>query len=153
VQAVTRLLLAILAGLMVALPAVGDETGGGGDSGIWILPRASGVGGPTSCGGGAGTSLAGPRAALVLPLLRNPVTMQMPTNMGQPMAALYETPGCARLPLVVSGNRVTLPVSTLKYVRDSVSGLADGWMIDANGCGFLLRVRRAANQEVHVEIF
>lgn len=139
-----------LATLLLALSGRGDS-GGGGDSGVWILPLASNVSALPSAdlensGATRDWRLAAPS--------RGPLKMQVSAAVGQAFALLYEADTGLQLPIVVTGRCVLIPVRTQEALLASSSlGKAVGSIVDANGCGYLLRIRRTAAGELLIEIF
>src|SRR5689334_13203910 len=97
-------LLALLLGLLAALPLLGgDTTGGGGDCGVWILPRAGQISqGPSS----------GPRplneavASHIVSDLTHSFTMQASSNMSHIVATLSSS-NLGTLGVSVVGSQIT----------------------------------------------
>jgi hypothetical protein len=154
-RSILRTTLAVIVGLLFALPAVGDEEVGGGDSGIWILPRSSSMVTQLIVGGGANLAQQSPRAVRVITSPSACLTMKMPSEMGAPIASLWEVaPLGLTLPISVSGNHVTISQRTMLALLSPVStGSADGLMVDTMGLGFRLLVRRTAPNTLRFEIY
>lgn len=140
-------LLVALASLLGSLAASGS-TGGGGDTGVWILPSSQPLAGVLPGMGAQRT----PRASLTLaPTL--PYNVNMLTScMGAPACALWGMPAAVPLPLWASGSVVTLPVRTLQLVRDT--GIrAEGSIVDSAGNGYILHVIKSADGNLQVLIY
>lgn len=139
-------LLVALASLLGSLAASGS-TGGGGDTGVWILPSCRPV---TSQPGMV--ALRTPRASLTLaPTLTSSVGMAT-SCMGVPGCALWGMPAAVPLPMTVSGSVVTLPVQTLQLVRDT--GIrAEGLIVDGTGNGYLVHVLKTVDGKIQVQIY
>lgn len=135
-----RVLLACLAALFCSLPVTSADGGGGGDSGVWILPNSL----PVMAQPMGNPFLRAPRAERTMATLNTGMTMVMPPQMGAPISQLFEMPTHQPLPSIISGDRVTLTLATLMAIRDG-TGLAEGLIIDLNGNGFILRVSKNAN--------
>ncbi|MEQ1630961.1 MAG: hypothetical protein ABL997_01215 [Planctomycetota bacterium] len=139
----------VLASLLLALSGRGDS-GGGGDSGVWILPLASNVSGLPSVDQ---ENTGAPRDwRLAVPSL-GPLKMQVSADVGQAFAVLYESDTGLQLPIMVSGRCIMIPARTQEALLASSSlGKAMGSIADASGRGYLLRIRRSAAGELLVEI-
>ena len=134
-KALLRNLLVVLAGLLSVLPLTGDD-GNGGDSGVWILPRSRNV---TS--GFSVVSETTPRAIRHLTTLANPFVMKVSSEMGAPVGTLTDPVSNLQLPLLVSGNCVTIPAATLQSLASAAITQVAGVIVDQAGLGYMLVVR------------
>lgn len=140
-RSLLRSLLTILA-LLCGMSA----GGGGGDSGVWILPLSSNV---------SATGI-GPLARDSRPaaLGKGDVVMQVSSDMGAMTASLSETGSGIALPIRVSGNKVVVPEATLQaLLSSSSSGVALGVVVDLRGRGYVIKITRTNSAELTVEIY
>jgi hypothetical protein len=140
----------LAAALLFAVAGPGSDGGGGGDSGVWILPRSAPIsqlplsGMPAQQGARDWRSLTTPKEALVL---------QLPGEMASAVAALRDVASGAVLPVHTVGGRVVLPLRTLQAMLSAgASGQSLGVIVDGQGRGFLLVVRRTAADTLRVEV-
>ncbi len=144
-----RVLLTCLAVLFCCLPAT-SSVGGGGESGIWILPSSDHVDASPLMGS---ARVLTPRATLDLTSISTGLFMVMPPDMGRPLATVREGSAQQPLPAYTYGNRVFLPMFTLAYVRDSVVGQASGLIVDSTGQGFVLTITRNGTNGLRLQIY
>lgn len=124
----------------------GMSAGGGGDSGVWILPLSSNV-----STGSAGSQC---RASLATKPGKGGVVMQVSADMGAMTAALVEVGSNLPLPIQVSGNKVVVPELTLQaLLSPASSGVATGLVLDANGRGYVIKILRSTASDLTVEIY
>lgn len=144
-----RTLLLAIAAFVFAL--FGSASGGGGDGGVWILPRSSHVCGmPTS----GAQVLTPPRDWRALSAPKADLVMQLPPEMGVAAAQLLDRQTGAPLPVSVAGKTLTIPLSTLRFVlAQPASSVAVGIVLDANGMGFVVMVRRVSATDLRVEVY
>ena len=143
-----RTLLLAIAALEFAL--FGSASGGGGDGGVWILPRSSHVCGLPASGA---QTLTPPRDRRSLSAPKADLVMQLPPEMGVAAAHLVDLSSGASLPVSVAGKTLTIPLRTLQFVlAQTGSGVAQGLVLDASGRGFLVLVRRVSATELRVEV-
>lgn len=122
------------------------SAGGGGDSGVWILPLSSNV--------SSGTTGSQCRASLATKVSKGGVVMQVSSDMGAMTAAMVEVGSNLPLPIQVSGNKVVVPEITLQaLLSPSSSGTATGLVLDANGRGYVVKILRTSATELTVEIY
>ncbi len=148
-QNLLRGLMLLMAALLLAVAGPGSD-GGGGDSGVWILPRSAPIsqlplsGMPAQQRARDWRSLTAPKEALVL---------QLPGEMASAVAALRDVASGAVLPVHTVGGRVVLPLRTLQAMLSAgASGQSLGVIVDGQGRGFLLVVRRTAADTLRVEV-
>ena len=155
---VQRGLLLAAALLLGMLPLSGSALlGGGGDTGVWILPRSAFVGNaPAGSGGQATSNLVGgtPRAQLVRSL-GNPVSMRVTGTISLPPAAVLVDPVSGLpLPLDVAGNVVTLTPRVAGLVGASATKSMTGTIVDVRGRGYSIVVSvDSARQTVSVQVW
>lgn len=149
-RALLQTLLIALASLLLALAGPGAAPGGGGESGVWVLPLASNV----ACMPlNAAESMRSPRDWRAVAPSSGPLQMKVSADVSAPAAVLYDSGTQLSLPLVVSGNRVLLPVRTEEALLAPTSaGMATGAIVGANGRGYLIRIRRTSATGLIVEI-
>jgi hypothetical protein len=134
-----RCLQLLLVGLLGALPLAVAEDGpncGGGDSGVWILPRISNLGGSL----GSGIIASAPARATRRTSIDKPFTMRVSNEMGAPTGFLTEIQTGVALPLSINGAEVTILASTMQALANAGVTLAAGSIVDVRGRGYLLRV-------------
>lgn len=148
-RCVLRVCWALLAVLLCALSASGAPGGGGGggDTGVWILPNsrpmlAMPVGNPFPTT---------PRAVLDVPNPTAGVFLQMPNDMGAVISRVYLRSSGALVPTVDTGRVVEVPSTVLRAVQAG-QGEVEGYLLDINGNGFLLRIVRIAGG-VQLQVF
>jgi hypothetical protein len=89
-------------------------------------------------------SLTAPKEALVL---------QLPGEMASAVAALRDVASGAVLPVHTVGGRVVLPLRTLQAMLSAgACSQSLGVIVDGQGRGFLLVVRRTAADTLRVEV-
>lgn len=152
-----RGLLIVAALLLGMLPLFGSAFGGGGDTGVWILPRSAFVGNAPGGSGGQTTSnlVGGTPRAQATRALGNPLTMRVSGTISLPPAAVLVDPvsGLA-LPLDVAGNVVTLSTRVVGLVAASATKSMAGTVVDARGRGYSLLVSvDPARQTVTVQVW
>lgn len=130
-----KLLLKILFALFVAtllrLPGT-DSAGGGGDGGVWILPRPGSM---------AGTSLVSPplssaRAVRTWNNVSTGLRFGAPSPLDEPIATLTESLSGQVVPLAEAGGVVTIPGGVLVGLLNGGSTRSDVLVLDANGDGY-----------------
>lgn len=124
-------LLVLILGLGAALPAF--EDGGGGDTGVWILPRCTNIGSRTNL-------INAPLGTRSFGSLSAGVSMSVSEEMLAPTASLTLANGTV-LPLPTRGLTVDVPASVLQSLALTESRAATGVIVDANGYGYLFEVR------------
>jgi hypothetical protein len=143
-------LLALLLGLLAALPLLGGDTcGGGGENGVWILPRAGQISqGPSS----------GPRpinealTSHVVTDLTHNFVMQASSNMAHIVATL-SNPNLGSLGVSVCGSQITLGSSLMQAVGQLPNSRCDLLVIDENYCGYLMSLVFDANRRLTVYVY
>lgn len=137
-MAVVRAVLLVLVGLFAVLPLFGhDDEGGGGDSGVWILPRSSYLG----SGGGPQIISAPPRGIRHHPDLSRDLSLQMSSEMSEPTGVLTDPVTNRPIPLAVDGMHVTVRSATLRSIESAGVTEVYGTVIDSQGRGYILRLR------------
>lgn len=138
---------ALLRALLTTLAILfGLSAGGGGDSGVWILPLSSNV----------GTSMTGAQLRDSRPSSpsKGDLVMQVSADMGAMTAILFESGSNLPLAIQVSGNKVIVPSATLQVLLSpSSSGRAGGVVVDVRGRGYVIKLSRKNSTEVTVEIY
>lgn len=153
-----RSLLILVALLLGMLPLSGSAMGGGGDTGVWILPRSAFIANLPNGPGGSGTtsSLVGPapRAQATRPLSSS-LSMQVSGAMSLPPAAVLVDPvSGVPLPLDVVGGVVTVTSRLAALVATSATNSMSGAIVDARGRGYTLLVSvDAVRQTVTVQVW
>lgn len=129
-----NLLLKILFALFVAtlLRLPGTDTAGGGDGGVWILPRP----GPMN-----GTSLVAPplntaRAVRTWLDASTGIRFSPPSPLDEPIATLTESFSGMVLPLAQAGGVVSVSGRLLTGLLQAGSTRSDILVVDANGNGY-----------------
>lgn len=137
----SRVLIGLALGLLLAIPVVGDDAlGGGGETGVWILPSSRPVN-SIQVNGAQFTQ----RAVRSFRVVSTPsdLRIQMPADMGAPLVVLHELSTGLPVEALVSGNTVTLTQRGMRLlVNQASSGRALGQIADANGRGFLVTIDR-----------
>src|SRR5262245_4472540 len=137
-----HLLLVGLAALLLGLPGVGSP-GGGGDSGVWILPCSRPMAGVTFQ-----DSVLEARSTYDVAAVTNNLTLQMPTSMGAPIVTVCEVPSFTPLPVTVSGRDVIISKDTLIALMNG-TGRVQGIIVDAANNGFTLTSCRLESGTLH----
>lgn len=135
--ALVRYWIALIACLLIALPAVsGGGGGGGGDStGVWILPRSSQLGSlPPS-------SVATPRGTFRFPGLTQAIVLKVAPDVINPVATIVNPLTNQYIGLPVAGDTVTIPASVLNGLANAGIATAYGSIVDAAGRGYYFRLR------------
>lgn len=129
-----KLLLKILFALFVAtlLRLPGTDSAGGGDGGVWILPRPGSM---------AGASLVTPplsaaRAVRTWGDVSTGVRFGAPSPLDEPIATLTESLSGQLVPLAEAGGVVTIPGRVLVGLLNGGSTRSDVLVVDANGDGY-----------------
>jgi hypothetical protein len=137
-KTLARCLLLVLVGLLGAVPMVSAEDipGGGGDTGVWILPRSSYLNGSL----GANVISTAPSRGTRTTSLDKSFSMRISSEMGSPTAFMTDPLSGLVLPMLVNGRDVTIPASTLQALANASVRLAIGSILDANGRGYYLRI-------------
>lgn len=117
-------LLVVLLGLLAWLPA---DDGGGGDTGVWILPRSRCLSGSTV--------LVQPISTRSFSTLDRPVSLTVSAEMGSPMGTLVMPTG-AIVPLPVRGLTVDIPASLLQALAAANVTSVRGLIVDQSGRGY-----------------
>ena len=142
-------LLLVLAGLLCVLPVLaGGGQDGNGGAGIWVLPRSGNLASPLP------VILSAPRSTMHLTALTQPVVMKVSAEVINPAAILIDPTSGANLPMLTSGNIVTIPETTLLGLLRSGVLVADGSIVDAANHGYYFRVTiDPVNQTGDVQVF
>lgn len=129
-----KLLLKILFALLVAtlLRLPGTDSAGGGDGGVWILPRPGTM---------SGTSLVAPplnsaRAVRTWLNAATGIRFCPPVPLDEPIATLTESLSGAVIPLAENGGVVSIPGQLLTGLLRGGSNRSDILVVDANGDGY-----------------
>lgn len=137
-SALLRLWIALLAGLLLALPAISGGGGGGagGDStGVWILPRSNQLGSlPPS-------SVTTPRGTFRFPGLSLPIVLRVAPDVVNPVATIVNPLTNQLIGLPVAGDTVTIPPTVLNGLANAGITMAYGSISDATGRGYYFRLR------------
>jgi hypothetical protein len=134
---VLRVWVALLACLLLALPAIsGGGGGGGGDStGVWILPRSSQLGSmPPS-------SVTTPRGTFRFPSLSQPIALKVAPDVVNPIATIVNPLTNQYIGLPVAGDTVTISPTVLNGLANAGIATAYGSIVDATGRGYYFRLR------------
>jgi hypothetical protein len=144
-----RALLLALAAFVFAL--AGMSAGGGGDGGVWILPRSNHVFSiPTS----GAQVLTPPRDWRTATAPKTDFVMQLPSEMGAATAHVVDRRTGIALPIRIVGKTVTIPLASLQALLAQSNGAsADGLIVDANGLGLLLTIRRVSATDVRIDVW
>lgn len=145
-----HLFLVLLVGLSTMLGSLvaAGSAGGGGDTGVWILPNCRPVASTFS-----GMFAPRLRASLtVSPNVTAGVNMAVSSGMGAPVCSLWAMPGAVPMQLLASGSVVTLPLPSLLAVRD-LGIRAEGSMVDAAGNGYLIHVVKISDGSLQIQIY
>jgi len=138
-----HLLFVGLAALLLGLPGIGSP-GGGGDSGVWILPCSRPMAGVTF----QDSIIEAPRSTYDVDCVTSGLTLLMPSSMGAPTVAVFELPSFTPLPVTVSGRNVIISKETLIALMSGTGRLL-GIIVDASGNGFVLSCCRLESGALH----
>lgn len=129
-----KLLLKILFVLCVAtlLRLPGTDTSGGGDGGVWILPRPGSM---------SGTSLVAPplnsaRAVRTWLDVSTGIRFSPSVPLDEPIATLTESLSGTTVPLAETGGVVSIPGRLLTSLLRGGSSRSDILVVDSNGDGY-----------------
>lgn len=142
------LLPLLVAALWAIVPASGEDTGGG-DSGVWILPRSTFVSGVSmiSSPNGPGTGTEPRDFRYGLPR-HDPVSMRVsPEVQLPPVATITEPISSLRIPVYISGGVATLRPEAMALLIQTPGATAVGTLIDRQGRGYLLTVTVDGSQD------
>lgn len=129
-----RSLLAVLLGLCAVLPVLGGEECGGGEGGVWILPRSSVLTGT----GGRLRQLNLARNHHHFDDISKGVSFEMSSEIGIAVAVLSDPQTNSSQELSISGHVVQLAGTFLTNLRNSGTMRADILVSDENGNGYLM---------------
>jgi hypothetical protein len=129
-----RTLAAVLLGLCAVLPVLGGDECGGGEGGVWILPRSSVM----TNGGGRGRVLGLARGTKTFPTLLKSIDLQLSGELGAAaaMMSVSETNTTVQLPII--GHVLHLSSAMLQQMSASGVQSADIVVSDENGSGYLM---------------
>ena len=130
-----RSLLAVLLGLCAVLPVLGGDECGGGEGGVWILPRSSVLSGSN---GGRLRQLSLARYHSHTDDLSKGIAMEMSSEIGVAVAVLSDPVTNSSQHLAVSGHRLELEGVFLLELRNAGMQRAEIIVSDENGNGYLM---------------
>jgi hypothetical protein len=142
-----HLLLVGLAALLLGLPGIGSP-GGGGDSGVWILPCSRPMAGVTF----QDSVFEAPRSSYDVTCASTSLTLLLPAGMGPAMPLVFELPNFTPVPVTVSGRNVIISKDTLTALMGG-TGRVQGVIVDAFGNGFTLSSFRYESGGMHFMIY
>ncbi|GAB4147414.1 MAG: hypothetical protein Fur0037_15590 [Planctomycetota bacterium] len=126
-----RALLALLLGLSAALPVLGDSVTGGGEGGVWILPRSTVM-------TGSGITARQARASCKIDDLQKGLVMQMSSEVGVAIAVLTDPASNLVHPLAVNGHDVILDGNLLVGLHNTGVASISVTVVDENGLGYAI---------------
>lgn len=125
-----KILFAIVVATLLRLP--GTDSSGGGDGGVWILPRPGSM---------SGTSLVSPplnsaRAVRTWLDVATGIRFSPSAPLDEPIATLTESLSGTVIPLAEAGGVVSIPGRLLTGLVNGGSTRSDILVVDANGDGY-----------------
>lgn len=141
-----RVMVALLLGLLAAVAAIGSDEIGGGDGGVWILPRSSSL-----ATGRLDVPLSAARASRGLGDFSKPVDLKLPSEMGRALATLTVRGTGNTVALPSDGGIVRLSSSMLQGLAGVAPAIADLLIVDAAGRG--LRATLVFESETHATLY
>lgn len=134
-----RVLVVLLAALWLAAPSVGGEGGdNAGGTGVWVLPEASGLGGPGS---------SGPNCSREISNLEKDLKLTVANNVGSFVATVCEVGSGVVMPLATSGRDVLLPAATMVAFRNANVAEVEIVIADESLVGYRIRLTIEQNGE------
>ena len=144
-----RTLLLALAAFVFAL--AGMSAGGGGDGGVWILPRSNHVCSIPTTGAQV---LLPPRDWRTVSTPKADLVMQLPSEMGAAVAQVVDRATRVALPIRIVGKQMTIPLASLQVLLLQQGPMvADGLGVDASGFGLRLAIRRMSATDLRIEVW
>jgi hypothetical protein len=138
----TRILAALALAICLALPAIGGEGGGSGETsggGVWVLPRSGCMFGLSSW-----SSMA-PRDTHQF-AISSDVVLQASTEVGIASAIFLDDLSGLPVSLNVSGTQVRIPTALMLGLAQSPGTGATIMIVDAQMQGYLMRLSINAGQ-------
>lgn len=135
-NAIVRILLAIVLAAWISSPSVGSEGGeNAGGTGIWILPRATFFSGGTGLGSGVA-----PREVRLFANANQDIRLAVSDEVGAAVATLVEDASGASSSLPVTGFLVVIPSSLQQSLLSSNSVRSTIVIADASQLGYFIEV-------------
>lgn len=131
-RSLLRGMMALLLGLVAVLPVLGGDTRGGGESGVWILPRACSMSGTVG-----DPPLSEARANQTFPLSGN-IQAQLPAEMGPTLVTMVPRGTSELYPLAVVNGSIQIPATLLQSLAAGGIRRADILAADPNNLGLRL---------------
>ena len=133
----------LLAALVFALHAVGDEGGeNGGGTGVWILPACAFV------NSGNVNEAETPRLIISIDDPSQDVKLRVSGQLGSPTATYVDGTTGESQSLVVDGKQVVFPSGLLQVVSSGASEGGTIVIVDAQQNGYVIRVSATEGDEV-----
>lgn len=146
-------LIALLLGLLAALPLLGGDTcGGGGENGVWILPNRSQFTSSTGTGISGVGQLSDARASIQVNDLTHNFVMQASGSVGHIVASL----GNANLGVFgvsVCGTQITVSAALMAAIATLPNSRCEMLVIDENYCGYLMTMAYDSNHRLRVYVY